>query len=63
MLSFFFNSIPNLLLYSQNYYSYVGLKNSTQKLHFEKTPFEAQHFANGDKKHEDQILLLFLKGA
>ena len=24
---------------------------------------EAQHFGNGDKKHEDKILLLFSKGA
>ena len=29
-----FNLIPNLLLYDQNYYSYVGLKNSTQKSAF-----------------------------
>ena len=24
-------------------------------------PFEAQHFGNGDKKHEDQILRYFSK--
>ena len=34
-----------------------------KKVQLEKTPFEAQHFSNGDKKHEVQILLLFLKGA
>ena len=34
VLSFSFNLIPNSLLYGQNYYSYVGLKNSTQKSTF-----------------------------
>ena len=34
-----------------------------KKVYFEKTSFEAQHFGNGDKKHADQILLLFLKEA
>ena len=38
------------------------LRIAPKKVHFEKTPFEAQHFGNGDKKHEDQILPLFLKG-
>ena len=30
----------------------MGLKNSSQKLHFEKTPFEDGHLSNGDKEHE-----------
>ena len=42
------------------------MKNSTQKTtfsNFEKTSFEAHHFGNGDKKHEDHIPLLFSEGA
>ena len=42
--SFFFNFIPDLLLYGQNYYWYVGLKNNTQKSTYEKTSSEARHF-------------------
>ena len=41
------------------FYSYMGLKNSIQKSTFWDMPFEAEHFGNGDKKHEAQILLLF----
>ena len=40
--------------------SYVhGLKNSTQKVHFEKLSFKNGHFRNGDKIDEDHIPLLF----
>ena len=34
-----------------------------KKVHFEKTPFDDGHFSNEDKKHEDQIPLLFSQGA
>ena len=58
------------LIWYQIYYSTIKITIATgvwrialKKVHFEKTPFETQHFGNWDKKHEDQILLLFLKGA
>ena len=35
----------------------MGLENSSQKVHFQKTSFEARNFGHGDKKHENPLPL------
>ena len=53
----FINLISNLLHYDQIYY-WVG-NVALKKLCFKNKQFEDRHFSNRDKKHTDQIPLLF----